>query len=370
MKESGQPLSVNEVTIQGFRSLREVSKLKLTRLSVLAGLNGTGKSNVLRFFELLSEFQSRKTQHCLRQRTFENDKIFNRINDTVCLIQSIIFIKSAEGHYDYRFTLKQDHSNAPQLLEEAYRHVDTLQSQTAEWKMPPVLASGSLPQECSDSAVRTIRHLFRHCFLYWFPGALDSATIYQRCDIQDCMRLRPNGSNLAAILYDLHENDYARYRLIGDQIRRVVPAFEEFVFEPAGDTVGLCWKSRGIDKVFTSTHTSNSTLRLFCLVTLLNLPDDRLPALLLLDEPDSGLHPHAVRLIGSMIRRVSEKHQVILTTQSPCLVDCFDLESLLIADYRNGETILKNIDKAKYREWLDNGYRPSDIWLAISGGDM
>ena len=98
-------------------------------------------------------------------------------------------------------------------------------------------------------------------------------------------------------------------------------------------------------------------------MTLLNLPSEMLPDVLFLDEPELGLHPYAITLVSEMLRKVSQTRQVFVATQSPYLVDCFDLENIIVARLKDGATALKTFDKAAYQQWLDDEYQVSDLWL-------
>ena len=100
------------------------------------------------------------------------------------------------------------------------------------------------------------------------------------------------------------------------------------------------------------------------------MPPERLPDVMLFDEPELGLHPHAVSLVAEMFKRLSKKRQIFLATQSPYLVDCFELENIIIASANHGETLLRNLPREQYQEWLDDEYQLSDIWLKQVVGGM
>ena len=141
-------------------------------------------------------------------------------------------------------------------------------------------------------------------------------------DVEDNNQLLSHGGNLAAVLHRLEREDIKRFELICKHIGRILPGFDRFVIEESYGKVLLRWKARGMDKTFGAHLTSDGSLRFFALVTLLNLPVEMLPDVLLLDEPELGLHPAAIALIGGMIKALSKKRQVIVATQSPLLVDC------------------------------------------------
>ena len=148
----------------------------------------------------------------------------------------------------------------------------------------------------------------------------------------DNASLRGHGGNLAAVLHRLETEDRARFRLICRQIRRVLPSFDTFVLEAPFGKVSLRWKARHSDKTFGTHLTSDSSLRCFALITLLNLPAEMLPDVILLDEPELGLHPTAVELVAEMVKEVGRHQQVMLATQSPMFVDAFGLDRVVVLD--------------------------------------
>ncbi len=116
-------------------------------------------------------------------------------------------------------------------------------------------------------------------------------------------------------------------------IGRVLPVFDRFEIEETNGTVLLRWKAKDTDSTFGAHLTSDGSLRLFALVTLLNLPAEMLPDVLLLDEPELGLHPAAIGLIAGMIKQRSVDRQVIVATQSPRFVDSFERVTSLVDFY-------------------------------------
>ena len=86
-----------------------------------------------------------------------------------------------------------------------------------------------------------------------------------------------------------------------------------------------------------------------------------LPQVLLLDEPELGLHPAAVSLIGDMIRSLSADRQVIVATQSPLLVDVFDIDEIITLDLKEGRTEPRILDRSEYEGWRDE-FSTGELW--------
>jgi len=104
------------------------------------------------------------------------------------------------------------------------------------------------------------------------------------------------------------------------------------------------------------------------LLTLLNLPDEMLPRIVLLDEPELGLHPYAISVISGMIKSLSHRRQVIVATQSPHFVDAFGLENVVVLEVRDGRTEAKRFNEKDFSEWLDDHSTGQLWWSHLLGG--
>ena len=105
----------------------------------------------------------------------------------------------------------------------------------------------------------------------------------------------------------------------------IAPYFDDFQLRPqtrGGDEqVRLEWLQKGSDFPFQPNQLSDGTIRFICLATALLQPNP--PATIVIDEPELGLHPFALALLAGLIKSASERTQVILSTQSPNLLDFF-----------------------------------------------
>ena len=140
-----------------------------------------------------------------------------------------------------------------------------------------------------------------------------------------------------------------------------LPIFDRFRIKEDYGKVLLRWQAKGMDKTIGAHLTSDGSLRLFALATLLNLPPKMLPDVLILDEPELGLHPAAVALVGDMIKVLAEERQIIVATQSPLLVDQFDLDEILVLELRDRRTEIHRYNEIEYRDWLEE-YTTGELW--------
>ena len=182
--------------------------------------------------------------------------------------------------------------------------------------------------------------------------------------VNDNQYLRPNGSNLPAFLYLLKEKYPDSYRLITGAIRRVAPYFEDFALEPDRlneETIRLEWRHKGSDQYFGPSSLSDGTLRFIVLATLLLQPPELRPSVILVDEPELGLHPAAIEMLASLVRQASTSSQVVLSTQSSLLLDHFSPEQVLVAEREKGATNLRRLDPDRLQEWLVD-YSLGQLW--------
>ena len=80
-----------------------------------------------------------------------------------------------------------------------------------------------------------------------------------------------------------------------------------------------------------------------------------------MDEPELGLHPSAIDVVGGLIAAAATKIQIIVATQSVPLVDCFDPEDVVVVERRDRASTFMRLDPAALKEWLEE-YSLSELW--------
>ena len=362
---------IESIRIQGFRSLANVELRNLGHAVILIGANGSGKSNLICFFEMLNwMFREQRFDEFVERQGGADDQLFGG-RSTTPIINAEIGLRTSQGRHDYKFELTHAHPDRFFFTEEAFRFSHESRGEKAEWQF---LGSGhreaaiieatqtSAAHNVNPATARTIVSLLKGCTVYQFHDTSDTSAFKKKWDVDNYSNgLRSHGGNLAAVLYRLKQTDVRRYEWICHQISRVLPTFDRFTIDQHYGRAYLSWKARGQEKTFGAHLTSDSSLRFFALATLLNLPSEMLPQVLLLDEPELGLHPEAISLVGDMIRSLSRNRQVIVATQSPLLVDMFDIDEIIILNMKEGRTEPSCLDKDLYLEWLDE-FTVGELW--------
>ena len=360
---------IEHVRIRGFRSLADVELSEIPMATVLIGANGSGKSNFIRFFEMLSwMLRSRQLSEFIEKQGGADDQLFggNRVTPRM---EAELSIRTDVGRNDYRFALSYAQPERLIFTDESFRFSRHSFPTDAEWQ---VLDSGHREAEIVQIAqtvgsagptrtARTIVYLLRNIAAYQFHDTSYESNFKKKWDMSDNRQLRSDGGNLAAVLYRLEQEDVRAYEDICRQIGRVLPGFDRFDIEEEYGRVWLRWKAKWTDKTFGAHLTSDGSLRTFALVTLLRMPAAMLPDVVLLDEPELGLHPSAVGLIGNMIASRSSERQIIVATQSPRLVDSFEIDQIFVMDLEEGKTKCRKMSRDAYSRWLEN-YSTGELW--------
>jgi predicted ATPase len=113
--------------------------------------------------------------------------------------------------------------------------------------------------------------------------------------------------------------------------------------------------------VFGAHQASDGMLRTMALIALLLQPVEDLPELIILDEPELGLHPYAINIVAGLIHAVSEHAQVILATQSMPLVNYFEPEQVVVVDRKAGESEFRRLNSQELGDWLKE-YSLAELW--------
>ena len=373
-KMTGMKGRITRLSIQGFRSLAHVDSLELPQMALLIGANGAGKSNFIKFIEMLGWMLKGKQLQGYIERSGWADNLLYMGAKKTDKIRASVTIETPKGLNEYEFVMGHlPAANTLMLIEERYRYSNSAKGTMANWyemdsgtkeaQLP--LAIKEAPTASARTTAKTVTHLLRQCSAYQFHDTSPNAPIKQPWMVSDHARLLSHGGNLAPVLLNFYNENPRAYNTIVERIQRVLPAFDDFVLEPTGpegrQTVALRWRGKYGDKTFGADSTSDGSLRLFCLVTLLSSPEDRLPDVIFLDEPELGLHPFAIQLVAAMMRSVSTYRQIIASTQSVTLANEFEWYNLVVVDQNQGASTFRRLKEEEVSAWLED-YRAGDLW--------
>jgi predicted ATPase len=351
------------ITVKGFKSIASVEKLELRPINVIIGPNGSGKSNFIGIFSFLHAIREGHLNDYVRaaggaenilhfgSKTSQEIKIFVSFRKEVNLYQLTLKPTADDGLYpqdEWVGYWEKQYSNPKK-----------------DW-----LKSRENGQEAgiSDPGVKRIADWVRTRLgrwrLYHVHDTSSSSPLRKTAKLNDNAFLRPDGSNLPAFLYLLQQKYPDSYSLIRRTVQRVTPFFDDFLLVPDPlneESIRLAWRHKNSDQYFGASSLSDGTIRFIALATLFLQPEALRPSIILVDEPELGLHPTAITMLASLVKQASVKTQVILSTQSPLLLDHFQPEDVLVANRVDGGTQFTRLDSEKLADWLED-YSLGQLW--------
>ena len=188
---------------------------------------------------------------------------------------------------------------------------------------------------------------------------------------RDPTELDRKGHNLASVLNRMERNKHAR-EIILDWMEMIVPGVENIQTEQQqldGKTA-LLFKEQGTKRRFPAHMVSDGTVYALCLLVAV-LDSASGHGMILIEEPERGLHPKAIREMIKLIReQTSPGHPVWLTTHSESVVRELRLEELVLVDKKDGRTRMKRADSGRLTQETLAPLNLDEAWLSnlLDGG--
>lgn len=347
---------LDTISIKGFKSIASIEKLKLGAINVVIGPNGSGKSNFIGVFSFL---------HAIREGHLQDyvikaggaDKVLHFGAKVTKQLQISVSFQNEQNRYE----IVLEPTNADELVPQSemvyFWGKERYPTRPYDEGIARVGKEAGISARNSSNIANYVRTHLDRWRLYHFHDTSTTSLMMKTADVNDNRYLRPDGSNLAAFLYYLREKHETSYSLILRTVQRVAPFFDDFQLEPQKlnpEKIRLEWRHKGSEAYFDAPALSDGTLRFIALATLFLQPESYRPSVILVDEPELGLHPYAITLLASLIKQASVKTQVIISTQSPFLLDHFPPEDMLVAERVEGGTQFTRLDPAKLESWLQD----------------
>ena len=365
---------LKKLHLAGWKSIEDQT-LNLTPLTVVIGANGAGKSNLLSLFKLLNamfantpgfrnyvglsgfadsllHYGAKRTPVAEMELTFGTDT-----GDTTYFARWATATGGTLIFTEERVEFQRNGVANPIIVDLGAGHSETNLLRSAD--------------EGNQTATVALR-LLRSCRLFHFHDTSENCAARMPCYIDANRFLYPDAGNLAAILYQFRKHHATAYRRISATVRQMVPDFDGFVLEPSElneKQILLKWTHKGRDYEFAPHQLSDGSLRFIALATLLLQPEEKLPLLIALDEPELGLHPAALEILAGMATAVSRHRQLVFATQSSVFLDHFEPENIVVVNSRSGTSVFQRLEADKLAAWRAD-YTMGEIWEknVVGGG--
>lgn len=352
------------ITVEGFRSIKCIERLPLRPINILIGPNGAGKSDFIDALSFLGEIRAGRLKEYVVRSGGAGRILHFGAKVTPKLRIHVSF--GGEGNR-YEITLTATDADGLRPVHEdcvEYRDGHPLTVGSAGGYGSEAWISQRYRHRPDHEFVDRVRRYLDDWRVYHFHDTGVASPLKKTAEVNDNRFLRRDGANLAAFLYYLSRKHADSYDLIRRTVQRVAPFFDDFRLEPLAlneETIRLEWKHQASDAYFAASSLSDGSLRFIALATVLLQPVFLRPSVILLDEPELGLHPAAITILAALIKQVSVETQVVLATQSPLLLDHFRPEDVLVAERVAGQTLFTRLDGAALKTWLED-YSLGQLW--------
>lgn len=364
------------ISAAGFKSIRKVNEgeLQIAPINVIVGPNGSGKSNFLGLFTFLRSLQQGRLNYFVQKAGGAN-RILHFGQTQTSAIDLALCLHNGEVHNQYKIRLEVTEQDQLLPVSESVSIWSKDEHPEPKWmSLTPDGTEAGLSAKSQDieypQVHQHIRDFLGKCQTYHFNHTGANAPVMRNTEVRLSYPLLPNAENLASFLYSLRLHHEHRYELIRRTTRLVAPYFDDFVLEPTvenTDFIRLEWRHLRHEGTFDVSAMSDGTIRFVALATLFLQPTDYLPPVILIDEPELGLHPAAMTILAALIRSASKHSQIIVATQSPSFLDHFRPQDVLVASRRSGGTEFRRLDPAEVADELEE-FRLGELWESNAFG--
>lgn len=345
---------MDSITVKGYKSFKDMT-VPLSKINILIGSNGAGKSNFLSLFALLGNAYNGLLARSVAL-SGGVDKLFHKGRKSTDRIS----IEVQDGKNFYGLDLME--ADGTLIVEK-----EKLGYSSAPGKWTYLDIANFKP----ETALREYRGLSRGDYINKYmsqikkfhfhdTGYTSPFTGESNID-NDSYYLYSQGANLAAFLYGIMTNHPMVYKRIVRMIQSVAPFFNNFYLIPNEiGNIRLQWRDKFSEVVYGPNDLSDGTLRFMALTILFLQPEP--PKVIVIDEPELGLHPVAIEKLAGLIKSAANRGtQVIVATQNAELISNFEPEDILTVDQRDGESVFKRLEAGELSQWL-NDYTLGDLW--------
>ncbi len=411
-----EKLFLSEIYLENFKNLKinDDTLLQLNHLNILIGPNGSGKSNFIRVFKFLKDSLISYLEDT--QGVTEFEKAANEFGDGKISDTSVAH--PATVTFGFRFSPSQITETSLQLLfmlmlkgnntspvikkevlsdigrQFIYYNVHESETGTGVVSIyedeshtssrhnklqnvpvnrlalnciPELLEISNYPPE--NTPVFMARRQLIETIAGWRLYNANDMNLYNirhsepKIGPAD-LYLSRSGENLPLVLHNLIQKDIDFEERINDAMKKILPLTRKIKSAHSGRLrVTTEWYMEGMKERFYLNDISDGSVRMLCWAVILHSPE--LPSLLVIDEPETGLHPSWMRTLAEWIKMASEKTQVIIATHSPDLLDHFtDRYNDVICFEYDGKAhfMPKRLHEAELNAKLADGWELGDLY--------
>lgn len=377
---------IKQISLKNFCSYQELD-LELGQLNVIVGRNGSGKSNFLSFFEMVGMASDGELNRYIRNKggfsyarhlssqadeglswgiTLESeyneelryDVSLHPMGEAGYSIASEVLSRPAKEGYAERYKFLEARNGLVTLLNASQTEVAQFNDTERELILPRLKDISRYKAQIEAHRQMKEWEVFQGFGDYEFNRIRQP----QLLDVISPLRLANNGSNLISVLYTLTSEP--RYDAVNDRLNDLMGSvfadFKKFDLRPVGGgNASLAYRSTHLPTSIPASLMSDGQLRFLGMLMTLLLPEP--PNLILIDEPEIGMHPKMINVFAEVLKQTARHTQVIITTHSPQLLDNIPVDCVLVAERENGVSTITRPSTDDLDMWLED-YSLGYLW--------
>ncbi len=403
-----KPPFISKLKLKNYKNIVIEDDLRFNNLSILIGPNGCGKSNLIGIFRFLKDCLTDPTE--IQETTSFEEAIRNlggeKILDRIVKIPTDVLF--GFEFYAFRRNIYLDIGvSISNIYDFIVISKESLDNRKSDFGDEGVLYSAHNSKTCEgfvllDNSEKFELKIIPHnqLLLKYLPRLVENIKIsdditkfynfrrylietiskwhFYNANYMDINEIRlsepklrtgdiflsANCENLARVIYNLFQKDVDFDEKLNQSIKQILPMTKKVRAIHAGElSLTVEWHIDGMKEPFYLYEMSDGMVRMLCWAVMLHSP--RLPSLLVIEEPEIGIHPAWMSVLAEWIKSASERTQVIISTHSPDLLDHFTerLEDVICFRFDGKSHFFpKNLIREEVAAKLEEGWQLGDLY--------
>lgn len=387
---------IKKIHLENFFSFKDEEISLNSNQNILIGINGSGKTNLLKAVKLL---QNAISGEGLKKLIYEQWGGFDAIKfhdqyDNAPIRITFQFDHEIIKKYGFRFTEdifysltinRTAHTSNYNISERVYlkrigkedwiylqfdKGNGVIFEKEEGLEKPKLIRYNDLDSQ--ESMLGKIYDPDRYFALSTIKNALSEIRVYDYFDTSSTSRIRkpvlptsenrlfPDGSNLPQVLHTIRIDNKIYFKRIKELLSSVNEKYDGFDFHMVGPNMELMLEESDLNKSIHVTHVSDGTLRFLCLLSIFF--NKNRGNVICIDEPEVGLHPDMISTICDSIKETSLDTQYLIATHSEHVLSSFELGNVRVFEKnKNNSTNVKEFGSKDFENWYDS-FNPGKMW--------
>jgi len=384
-------MQIESIAVRNFRCLRDIALHNLTRMTIVVGANGSGKSSLFDVFTFLKDALTQNVAAAVAQRGGYRElvtrgeagpleitlqfresggqlatyqlKIGQDQNRAVVEHEALSYRKGQGGRYGWRF-VDNRRGEGEVITNESEYGVSAMKGadqKKREFKLddPSTLAIKSFGQLQEFPIVSELRKFIEN----WHISDFHIADARPSAEVGYAEHLSTRGDNVALVAKYLYENHPRQFNKVLQAMRQRVPGVSNVEAKPTEDgRLVLRFQDGVFQDPFIAPYVSDGTIKLFAFLVLLYDPNPH--PLLAVEEPENQLYPALMRELVEEFHDYAQRGgQVFVSTHSPDFLNGAELDEIRWLVKENGFTKVRRASESELLQALRReGDLPGALW--------